>query len=62
MFGDTLNFLSEKTEEELLVILQGFLLMCSDADSFDQLAEKLDISDDWLVKLREDVFKYVENI
>jgi len=62
MFGDTLNFLSEKTEEELLVILQGFLQMCSDADSFDQLAEKLDISDDWLVNLREDVFKYVENI
>ena len=59
---DTLDYLSEKTEHDLLVILEGFKMLLADAELFDMLAEKLDISDDVLVEIREDVQKFIEDV
>ncbi len=62
MPNDTLNYLSEKTEHDLLVILEGFKMLLADAELFDLLAEKLDISDDVMVELRDDVNNYMEDV
>ena len=59
MPNDTLRYLSDKTEHDLLVILEGFKMLLADAELFDMLAEKLDLSDDLLVELREDVHNYM---
>jgi len=59
MPNDTLQYLSDKTEHDLLVILEGFKMLLADAELFDILAEKLDLSDDALVEIREDVSKYM---
>ena len=56
---DTLDYLSDKTEHDLLVILEGFKMLLADAELFDMLAEKLDLSDNLLVELREDVSKFM---
>jgi hypothetical protein len=58
---DTLNYLSEKTEHDLLVILEGFRMLLADAELFDMLAEKLDYPDEMLIELRDDVHKYIED-
>jgi hypothetical protein len=55
MENNTLKYLSGKTETDLLVILETFRLVSSDAGLFDSLAELLDVSDDYLVSLRDDV-------
>ena len=57
-----LNYLSDKTEHDLLVILEGFKMLLADAELFDMLAEKLDISDDVMVELRNDVNNYMEDV
>ena len=62
MPNDTLNYLSDKTEHDLLVILEGFKMLLADAELFDMLAEKLDISDDVMVALRDDVNNYIEDV
>ena len=61
MPNDTLNYLSEKTEHDLLVILEGFKMLLADAELFDMLAEKLDLSDNVLVEIREDVNNFMED-
>ena len=61
MPNDTLNYLNEKSEHDLLVILEGFRMLMADAELFDMLAEKLDISDEVLVEIREDVSKFIED-
>jgi hypothetical protein len=58
---DTLDYLSDKTEHDLLVILEGFKMLLADAELFDMLAEKLDLSDDVMVELRDDVNNYMED-
>jgi hypothetical protein len=62
MPNDTLNYLNEKSEHDLLVILEGFRMLLADAELFDMLAEKLDLSDDVLVEIREDVQKFIEDV
>ena len=62
MPNDTLNYLSDKSEHDLLVILEGFKMLLADAELFDMLAEKLDLSDSVLVEIREDVNKFVEDV
>ena len=62
MPNDTLNYLSDKTEHDLLVILEGFKMLLADAELFDMLAEKLDLSDDVMVELRDDVNNYMEDV
>ena len=62
MPNDTLDYLSDKSEHDLLVILEGFKMLLADAELFDILAEKLDISDDVMVELRNDVNNYMEDV
>ena len=62
MPNDTLNYLSEKTEHDLLVILEGFKMLLADSELFDMLAEKLDYPDEMLIELREDVNNYMEDV
>ena len=62
MPNDTLNYLSDKTEHDLLVILEGFKMLLADAELFDMLAEKLDLSDNVLVEIREDVNNFMEDV
>ena len=61
MPNDTLSYLQEKTEHDLLVILEGFKMLLADAELFDMLAEKLDLSDSVLVEIREDVNNFMED-
>ena len=62
MPNDTLNYLQDKSEHDLMVILEGFKMLLADAELFDMLAEKLDLSDNVLVELREDVSKFMEDV
>ena len=62
MPNDTLNYLQEKSEHDLLVILEGFKMLLADAELFDMLAEKLDLSDNVLVEIREDVNNFMEDV
>ena len=62
MPNDTLNYLSDKTEHDLLVILEGFKMLLADAELFDMLAEKLDYPDEMLIELRDDVSKFMEDV
>lgn len=62
MPNDTLDYLSDKSEHDLLVILEGFKMLLADAELFDMLAEKLDLSDNALVEIREDVNKFIEDV
>ena len=61
MPNDTISYLSEKTEHDLLVILEGFRMLLADAELFDMLAEKLDLSDDVMCEIRDDVAKFMDN-
>jgi hypothetical protein len=62
MPNDTLNYLENKSEHDLLVILEGFKMLLADAELFDMLAEKLDLSDSALVEIREDVNNFMEDV
>lgn len=62
MPNDTLDYLSDKTEHDLIVILEGFKMLLADAELFDMLAEKLDLSDNVLVEIREDVNNFMEDV
>ena len=55
---DTLNYLSEKSEHDLLVILEGFRMLLADAELFDMLAEKLDLSDNCISQKHSKSLKY----
>ena len=61
MPNDTLNYLSDKSEHDLLVILEGFKMLLADAELFDMLAEKLDLSDEVMCEIRDDVAKFIED-
>ena len=62
MPNDTLNYLQDKSEHDLLVILEGFKMLLADAELIHMLAEKLDLSDNVLVEIREDVNNFMEDV
>jgi hypothetical protein len=62
MPNDTISYLQDKTEHDLLVILEGFKMLLADAELFDMLAEKLDYPDEMLIELRDDVSKFMEDV
>jgi hypothetical protein len=62
MENNTLKYLSGKTETDLLIILETFRLVSSDAGLFDSLADLLDVSDDSLVSLRDDVQNFMDYV
>jgi hypothetical protein len=59
---DTIDYLTDKTEHDLLVILEGFRMCLADAELFDMLAEKLDYCDEMLIELRDDVNNFMEDV
>jgi hypothetical protein len=56
---NTLDFLKTIPEDELLIILEGFRVALSDANTFDSMAEEIDISDDVMWNLREKVSDFM---
>ena len=62
MPNDTLNYLQDKSEHDLMVILEGFKMLLADAELFDMLAEKLDISENVFIEIREDVNNFMEDV
>ena len=61
MPNDTLDYLSDKTEHDLQVILHGFRMCLADAELFDTLAEQLDLSDECMAAIRDDVQKFLDD-
>jgi hypothetical protein len=61
MPNDTLNYLSDKSEHDLLVILEGVRMLLSDAELYDMLAEKLDLSDEAMKAIQEDVNNFLDD-
>ena len=62
MPNDTLSYLENKSEHDLLVIFEGFKMLLADSELFDMLAEKLDYPDEMLLELREDVNNFISDI
>jgi hypothetical protein len=56
---NTLDFLKTIPEDELIIILEGFRVALADADTFDSMAEEMDISDDVMWNLREKVSDFM---
>jgi len=44
-------------DEEITVLLEAFKKLASDSDMFDELAELLDLSDNYMIEFREKVLK-----
>jgi hypothetical protein len=61
MPNDTLTYLSDKSEHDLLVILEGVRMLLSDAELYDMLAEKLDLSDEAMKAIQEDVNNFLDD-
>ena len=49
------------TEEELCELLSAAQLALADADMFDQITDRLDLSDDYMVELREKLNVYLDS-
>lgn len=55
----TISFLNSIPEDRLLIILEGFRVALSDANTYDDIAEQMDICDDELYQLREIVCNFM---
>ncbi len=55
----TINFLETIPEDRLLIILEGFRVALSDSDTYDDIAEQMDLSDNELYELREIVCNFM---
>jgi hypothetical protein len=55
----TINFLETIPEDRLLIILEGFRVALSDAETYDDIAEQMDLSDNELYELREIVCNFM---
>lgn len=49
------------TQEEILTILEAARVGMADADVFDMLAEKMDIADDEMIRIREKLTKVMQS-
>jgi hypothetical protein len=56
---DIKNFINNLSETSLLTIFEGFLKAVSDADTYDEIVEHLDISDDEMFEIRETVQNFM---
>ena len=59
MNTDIKNFINNLSESNLLTIFEGFLKAVSDADTYDEIVEHLDISDDEMFEIRETVQNFM---
>ena len=57
--NETISFLNTISEDRLLIILEGFRVALSDADTYDDIVEQMDISDNELFELREIVCNFM---
>ena len=55
----TINFLETISEDRLLIILEGFRVALSDANTYDDIAEQMYLSDNELYELREIVCNFM---
>jgi hypothetical protein len=53
------NFINTLSEIDMHTIFEGFLKAVSDADTYDDLVEHLDISDDEMFRIRESLQNYM---
>ena len=58
-FGDTIVATLPFTEEEICELLSAADAALADADAFDMVAAKLDLSDDYMVELRDKLSAYL---
>jgi hypothetical protein len=56
---DIKNFINNLSETSPLTIFEGFLKAVSDADTYDEIVEHLDISDDEMFEIRETVQNFM---
>jgi hypothetical protein len=59
MNTDIKNFINNLSESTLLTIFEGFLKAVSDADTYDEIVEHLDITDDEMFEIRETVQNFM---
>ena len=59
MNTDIKNFINNLSESTLLTIFEGFLKAVGDADTYDEIVEHLDISDDEMFEIRETVQNFM---
>jgi hypothetical protein len=57
--NETISFLNSIPEDRLLIILEGFRVALNDADTYDDIVEQMDISDNELFELREIVCNFM---
>jgi methyl coenzyme M reductase subunit C-like uncharacterized protein (methanogenesis marker protein 7) len=57
--NETISFLNSISEDRLLIILEGFRVALNDADTYDDIVEQMDISDNELFELREIVCNFM---
>lgn len=53
------NFIKTLSETDMHTIFEGFLKAVNDADTYDDLVEHLDISDDEMFRIRENLQNYM---
>ena len=53
------NFINTLSEIDMHTIFEGFLKAVSDADTYDDLVEHFDISDDEMFRIRESLQNYM---
>jgi hypothetical protein len=53
------NFINTLSELDIHTIFEGFLKAVGDADTYDDLVEHLDISDDEMFRIRETLQNYM---
>lgn len=55
------DFLSSLPPSQVLVILEGFRVAVNDADTYDMLAEQMDLSDEEMFEVRKSVQLFLDN-
>lgn len=53
------KFINTLSETDMHTIFEGFLKAVNDADTYDDLVEHLDISDDEMFRIRENLQNYM---
>lgn len=55
------DFLASLPPSQVLVILEGFRVAVNDADTYDMLAEQMDLSDEEMFEVRKSVQFFLDD-
>jgi len=55
------DFLTSLPPSKVLVILEGFRIAVNDADTYDMLAEQMDLSDEEMFEVRKSVQFFLDD-